>query len=294
MNCKKGIILAGGLGTRLDPITRLMSKQLLPIFDKPMIYYPLSVLMLGNIRDIMIISTPYDIHLYQKLFGDGSNLGIKISYTIQNKPKGIAECFLLCEEFIGNDSVCLILGDNFFYGQGLSEKLINASKRNIGATIFIYKVMNPNNFGVIKYDKTKKPIKIVEKPSKYISQDAVTGIYFFDSKVVDFSKQLKPSKRGELEIVDILNKYLKLKDIFIEVLGRGFSWLDTGTAENLLDTSYFVKTIQNRQNLKIACLEEISFKKKWINKKKIMNLIKQYPHSDYNEYLKNLVKDEYR
>jgi glucose-1-phosphate thymidylyltransferase len=286
---KKGIILAGGKGSRLSPLTKIFNKQLLPLYDKPMIFYPLSVLMLAGIRDILIITNPNEDTQFKKVFRDGQDLGIKISYVEQKKPNGLPEAFIIGEKFINNSEVALILGDNFFYGQGFGETLRKRSKHNSGVTIFTYQVNNPEKYGTIEI-KNKKIINIVEKPKKSKSNLAITGLYFFDKNVTNFSKRLKPSKRKELEIVDLLKQYLKIRKINIEYLGRGSSWLDTGTIENLFETSQFISNIEKRQGLKIACLEEISLNNNWISKKQIKNRINFYGDCDYSKYLKKLVK----
>ena len=287
----KGILLAGGHGTRLYPITRAVSKQLLPIYDKPMVYYPLSVLMLANIRNILLISTPYDIENYQKLLGDGSDLGISIEYAIQNEPKGLAQSFLIGEDFIGNNNTALILGDNIFYGQHFTQNLLKAANRLSGATIFGYEVKDPERFGVVEFNSDGKAISIEEKPSIPKSKFAVTGLYFYDNDVLNISKALKPSPRGELEITDINSEYLRMNKLSVEILGRGFSWLDTGTTESLMEASKFVQSVEKNQGLKVACLEEIALKKDWISqekKKKKANLMKG---TTYGSYLRGLVKN---
>jgi glucose-1-phosphate thymidylyltransferase len=286
---KKGIILAGGKGSRLSPLTKIFNKQLLPLYDKPMIFYPLSVLMLAGIRDILIITNPNEDTQFKKIFQDGQDLGIKISYVEQKKPNGLPEAFIIGEKFINNSDVALILGDNFFYGQGFGETLRKRSKHKSGVTVFTYQVNNPEKYGIIEI-KNKKIINIVEKPKKSKSNLAITGLYFFDKNVANFSKRLKPSKRKELEIVDLLKQYLKIRKINIEYLGRGSSWLDTGTIENLFETSQFISNIEKRQGLKIACLEEISLNNNWISKKQIENRINFYGDCDYSKYLKKLIK----
>ncbi|MDB0023679.1 glucose-1-phosphate thymidylyltransferase RfbA [Gammaproteobacteria bacterium] len=284
----KGIILAGGSGTRLHPITLGISKQLLPIFDKPMIYYSLSVLMLADIREILIISTHEDINSYKRLFGTGEQLGLSIKYEIQKNPNGLAEAFIIGEEFIGTDSVSLILGDNIFYGQGLSKILNNAKEKNEGGTIFAYHVPDPERFGVVEISKDKKIISIEEKPIKPKSNFAVTGLYFYNNKIVDIAKSTKPSKRGELEITSVNNTYLEENNLNVEILGRGFAWMDTGTHQSMLDASYYVSTVQKRQGLFIACLEEIAVNKKWIDKKVLKESILKMGSNDYSEYLKQI------
>ncbi len=285
----KGIILAGGRGSRLFPSTTSVSKQLLPIYDKPLIYYPLSVLMLADIREILIICTADQKELFQKLLKNGSHLGLKIDYMIQEKPNGIGEAFIIGEKFINNGSVCLILGDNILWGQGLTRKLLRAKRVKKGATIFAYSVPNPESFGVMTFDKrTGEPKKIIEKPKKFISNYAVPGIYFFDKDVCKKAKTLKPSKRGELEITDLNNLYLSEKSLKCEIFGRGFAWLDTGSSETMLEASNFVSTIEKRQGTKIACLEEIAFNKSWINEKMLGRQIKKMPKSSYRDYLKKL------
>ena len=285
----KGIILAGGSGSRLNPITNAVSKQLLPIYDKPMIYYPLSVLMLSGIREILIITTPLDRSSFFRLLGDGSQFGIKIEYAIQNKPNGLAEAFLIGEKFIGKSKVCLILGDNIFYGSELITSLKKASNLNRGATVFGYKVKNPKNFGIVELNKKGKVISLEEKPSKPKSKIAVTGLYYYDNEVIKISKMIKPSKRGELEITDINKIYLDRRKLNVQLLGRGFAWLDTGTYESLLNASKFVETIESRQGNKIACLEEIAFKKKWINRNQLIIRANLFKKSSYGEYLLSLL-----
>ncbi len=286
----KGIILAGGSGTRLHPITIGVSKQLLPIYDKPMIYYPLSVLMLAGIHDILIISTPNDLPNFEKLLGNGSNFGIKLSYKAQPTPDGLAQAFLIGEKFIGNDSVCLILGDNLFYGYGFSGMLKNAAKQETGATVFGYRVANPEHFGIVEFDETGKAISIEEKPAQPKSNYAVTGLYFYDNRVVDIAKSVKPSQRGELEITDINNTYLKLGDLNVNLMGRGFSWLDTGTHDSLIEAGQFVQTIERRDGLKIACLEEIGYNNGWLNAAELLRHGERLSNTNYGQYLLQLTK----
>ena len=285
---KKGIILAGGMGTRMSPLTKAVNKQLLPIYDKPLIFYPLSILMLAKIRDILIIVNKGQLEQYKKILPDGKNLGIKISYLEQDQPRGLPDAFLIGEKFIKKDNVAMILGDNFFYGQNLSKLLIENTKIKKGAKIILHKVTKPELFGVAKINKKKKIIAIKEKPRKYFSDLAITGLYFFDNNVVKYAKKLKPSKRGEFEIVDLLNFYKKTNLLSADLIGRGGAWLDTGSIEDIYKTSNFVSAIENRQGLKIACLEEIAFNHKWINKKNLKEAIRYYGNCEYSKYLTKL------
>ena len=285
---KKGIILAGGKGTRMSPLTKAVNKQLLPIHDKPLIFYPLSILMLAGIKDILIIVNQGQLNQYKKIIPDGKNYGIKINYLEQKNPNGLPEAFILGEKFIKNQNVCLILGDNFFYGQNLSKILKDCTKLKNGAKVLLHRVNNPESFGVAKvFGKKIKSIK--EKPKKFMSDLAITGLYFFDKKVCNYAKKLKPSKRGELEIVDLLNRYLKNKKLSAEFIGRGGAWLDTGSIEDFYKTSAFVSAIENRQGFKIGCLEEIAFNNKWIDKKQLINAVKFYGNCSYSDYIKKLI-----
>ena len=286
---KKGIILAGGLGTRMSPLTKAVNKQLLPIYDKPLIFYPLSILMLANIRDVLIIVNKGQLDQYKKVLPNGKNLGIKITYIEQDKPRGLPDAFILGEKFIGKSNVAMILGDNFFYGQNLSTKLLNNTKLKKGAKVVLYKVQKPEAFGVAKINSNSKITNIKEKPKKFFSDLAITGLYFFDNKVSSYAKKLKPSKRNELEIVDLLEIYRKKNKLTADLIGRGGAWLDTGSIEDFYKTSAFVSAIENRQGLKIACLEEIAFNLGWINKKHIKNSMNFYGNCDYSRYLKKII-----
>ena len=287
---KKGIILAGGRGTRLSPLTKILNKQLLPLYDKPIIFYPLSVLMLAGIKDILIITNQGETSLFKKILRNGENFGINISYKEQKKPNGLPEAFIIGEKFIKNQSVALILGDNFFYGQGFTNRIKEKIQENRGATIFTYTVNNPSDYGIIELDRNNKIKNILEKPKKTNSRLAITGFYLFDKNVVNFAKKLKPSKRNELEIVDLIKRYFKEKNLDAEFMGRGSAWLDTGSVQNLNETAQFISSIERRQGLKIGCLEEIAYINKWTTKKNIIKSIKFYGNCEYSQYLKNLIK----
>ena len=287
---RKGIVLAGGAGTRLYPLTLAASKQLMPVYDKPMVYYPLSVLMLAGIRDILLISTPEDIGGYQRLLGDGSDYGIRLSYAEQPKPEGLAQAFIIGEDFIGDDSVCLVLGDNIFYGQGFTPLLQKVAARTEGATVFGYQVKDPERFGVVEFDKNMRAVSIEEKPLKPKSSYAVTGLYFYDNAVIEIAKQVKPSDRGELEITNINQTYMEQGNLNVELLGRGFAWLDTGTHESLLEAGAFVETIEKRQGYKIACLEEIAFNNGWLGKQHLQRIAQSLKKNSYGQYLLQLVE----
>jgi glucose-1-phosphate thymidylyltransferase len=288
----KGILLAGGSGTRLYPVTRCISKQLLPVYNKPTIYYPLSVLMLAGIREILVISTPRDLPLIQNLFGDGSDLGLKFEYAVQPEPKGIAQAFVIGERFIGQDSVCLILGDNIFYGQELGAQLIQSAKLTQGAEVFAYHVQDPERYGVVSFDANAKAVSLEEKPAKPKSNWAVTGLYFYDSRVAEIAKSLKPSARGELEITDVNLKYLNAGQLKVNPFGRGVAWLDTGTYDSLLSSSQFVQTIEQRQGMMVACIEEIAWQKGFIDQAQFSKLAEQYSKSEYGAYLRRLLSED--
>ncbi|SFH86722.1 glucose-1-phosphate thymidylyltransferase RfbA [Pisciglobus halotolerans] len=288
----KGIILAGGSGTRLYPLTKAVSKQLMPIYDKPMIYYPMSILMLAGIKDILIISTPTDTPRFEQLFGDGQNLGLNLSYKVQESPDGLAQAFIIGEDFIGDDSVCLILGDNIYYGGGLSKMLQRAAQKDKGATVFGYHVHDPERFGVVEFDQQMKALSIEEKPEHPKSNYAVTGLYFYDNKVVEIAKNIQPSERGELEITDVNKAYLEAEELEVEVMGRGYAWLDTGTHESLLEAGTFIETIEKRQNLKVACLEEIAYRMGYITREQLIKLAQPLKKNGYGQYMLRIAEAE--
>ena len=292
MNNRKGIILAGGSGTRLYPLTLSISKQLMPVYDKPMIYYPLSMLMLSNIRDVLIISTPRDVNAFKELLGDGSKWGMKFTYAIQEKPRGLADAFIIGEEFIGDSDVAMVLGDNIFYGQGLTGKLEEVSNNHEYATIFGYPVKDPRAYGGVEVDENSNAVSIEEKPEKPKSNLCVPGLYFYPNDVVKIAKKIKPSERGELEITSINDEYLRQKRLKVEKLGRGLAWLDTGTHADLIEAANFIRTIENRQGMQVSCPEEIAFRKNWINKEKLLEIIKPFLKTNYGKYLKSLAEEE--
>jgi glucose-1-phosphate thymidylyltransferase len=288
----KGIILAGGSGTRLYPLTQVISKQLLPIYDKPMIYYPLSVLMLANIKDILIISTPEDIHRFENLLGDGRQLGLSIQYAVQPTPDGLAQAFIIGEDFIGGDRVAMVLGDNIFYGQGFTPMLRRVAARDEGATVFAYRVKDPTRFGIVEFDDEQRAVSLEEKPLQPKSNFAVTGLYFYDRQVVELAKSLKPSQRGELEITDLNRMYLEQNQLNVELLGRGFAWLDTGTFEALQQAALFIETLQTRQGFKVACLEEIAYYMKWISREQLIALAQTLRNNEYGQYLLDIASSD--
>lgn len=288
----KGIILAGGSGTRLYPITKGISKQLIPVYDKPMVYYPLSTLMLAGIRDILIISTPEYTKNFEELLGNGSDIGLNLEYKVQAQPNGLAEAFILGKDFIGSDSVCLVLGDNIYYGSGLSQLLQDAAAKTSGATVFGYHVNDPKRFGVVEFDKDKHAISIEEKPKHPKSNYAVTGLYFYDNDVISIAESINPSDRGELEITDVNKEYLKRGKLDVKLMDRGYAWLDTGTHDSMLEASSFISTIQKRQNLKVACLEEIAYRQRWISKERLLKLAQPLKKNDYGQYLLRIIEEE--
>jgi glucose-1-phosphate thymidylyltransferase len=289
----KGIILAGGSGTRLYPLTQVISKQLLPIYDKPMIYYPLSVLMLADIKDILIISTPEDIHRFENLLGDGRQLGLSIQYAVQPTPDGLAQAFIIGEDFIGDDRVAMILGDNIFYGQGFTPMLRRVAARDEGATVFAYRVKDPTRFGIVEFDEEQRAVSLEEKPFQPKSNFAVTGLYFYDRRVVELAKSLKPSQRGELEITDLNRMYLEQNQLNVELLGRGFAWLDTGTFEALQQAALFIETLQTRQGFKVACLEEIAYYRQWISREQLISLAQALRNNEYGQYLLDIASSDF-